>query len=232
MAVWGGAGALTLACLGAFYTGAGLVTAIGRASLPAEVMRAADITHVRKASVWCIGPGLGHVDGLQQVVAEGDVPVVLDADALISANIPGKAPRIVTPHPLEFTRMFGGTVEEVQADRIGHARRAAARCGAVVVLKGSGTVVAHPGGPWAVNTSGGRELSKGGTGDVLAGVIAGFMAQRAFAMRGLDGAFDAACLGVFVHGKAGERVAEKRGAASVLASQIAAEIPKVMRDAT
>ena len=84
---------------------------------------------------------------------------------------------MLTPHPLEAARLLGSDVKTVQADRLLHARRLAERAGCTVVLKGSGTVVASPQGPWRLNTTGHSALSGPGTGDVLAGWLGGLLAQ-------------------------------------------------------
>lgn len=237
--VGGGAGkggALCLATLGAFHVGVGLVTAVSLdpqsvRDLPAEVMTADAAPH--KCTAIGIGPGLGqdatarrHYDA----ALAAQKPTVVDADglALFAADgahgaVPRAAPLVLTPHPLEFTRVFGGTVEALQNDRIDRARAAARACGAVVVLKGERTIVAAPSGEWAVNSTGDRALAKGGTGDVLCGVITGLLAQK-------YSPFVAACLGVYFHGLAGTRAGEQGSPASVMASDVAAALPFVMRD--
>jgi len=109
-------------------------------------------------------------------------------------------PSVLTPHPLEAARLLGVQTADVQQDRIGSACRLALASGACVVLKGAGTVVALPDGRWTINASGGPILSVAGTGDVLAGTIAGLLAA------GLAPA-EAAVHGVWLHGAAGDVLA-------------------------
>ncbi|MDQ2806047.1 MAG: NAD(P)H-hydrate dehydratase [Chloroflexota bacterium] len=158
-------------------------------------------------------------------------PLVLDADGLnLLAQIDGwashlPADSILTPHPGEMARLLGGTADTatVQADRVGTAQRAAADWGTVVVLKGARTVIAAPDGRVAINPAATPALATAGTGDVLAGVIAGLRAQ------GLT-AFDAAVVGVYLHGRAGELVAEELGDAGALAGDIADALPYALHD--
>ena len=158
-------------------------------------------------------------------------PLVLDADGLnLLAQIDGwalhlPADSILTPHPGEMARLLGGeaSAATVQADRVGTAQRAAADWGTVVVLKGARTVIAAPDGRVAINPAATPALATAGTGDVLAGVIAGLRAQ------GLT-AFDAAVVGVYLHGRAGELVAEELGDAGALAGDIADALPYALHD--
>ncbi len=152
-----------------------------------------------------VGPGLGRSDatreGVRRLVAEADVPMVVDADGI---NVLGGAeelsklaagrrhPVVVTPHDGEFARLAG---RAPGADRIEAARRLARQAAAVVLLKGPTTVVADPSGPVLLACVGSPRLATAGTGDVLSGMIGGFVA------RGLD-AFHAAALGAHVHGRA------------------------------
>ncbi|MEI7447151.1 MAG: ADP/ATP-dependent (S)-NAD(P)H-hydrate dehydratase, partial [Burkholderiales bacterium] len=125
-------------------------------------------------------------------------------------------PSVLTPHPLEAARLLGVQTSDVQHDRIGSAHRIAVATGACVVLKGAGTVVALPDGRWSVNASGGPILSVAGTGDVLAGTIAGLLAA------GLPPA-DAAVGGTWLHGAAADALADLddwRGAIGLPASRL------------
>ena len=156
-------------------------------------------------------------------------PLVLDADGLnLLHQIEGWAGRlptdtILTPHPGEMARLLDSDVETVQADRVGTAQRAAAEWKAIVVLKGANTVIAAPDGRVAVNPAASAALASAGTGDVLAGCIAGLLAQ------GLA-PFDAAVAGVFVHGQAGLLVAEELGDAGALAGDVAEALPHALRE--
>ena len=154
-----------------------------------------------------VGPGLGQskqaADLVLSVLKESSCPVVLDADALnlaaeyeILRNLKRDQPTVITPHPGEFARLTGRSVSEIQADRDNAAVQFAQEFGVIVVLKGPGTVVTD-GRRIYVNSTGNAGLATGGSGDVLTGVIA---AQLAFQ----PDPTAAACLGVFIHGLAGD----------------------------
>jgi NAD(P)H-hydrate epimerase len=179
-----------------------------------------------RAAVVC-GPGLGTGEGPRAVVGAllgmVSVPMVLDADGLNAVAGTGalrgrRAPTVVTPHPGEMARLLAASVEDVQRDRVRAARDFAAATGVVVVLKGAGTVVAAPDGRCALSTSGNPGLASGGSGDVLAGVIGGLLAQ------GLT-PFEAATFGAFVHGRAADAIAVRQGEAGLLARDLLAELP-------
>jgi NAD(P)H-hydrate epimerase len=121
-----------------------------------------------------------------------------------------------------MSRLTGLATTDVQAQRIEHARALARDTGAVVGRKGSGTIVAAPDERWSINASGGPLLGVGGTGDVLAGLVGSLLAQ------GLP-PYDAARLGVFLHGRAGDLLAVQLGDAGLLASQLADERPVARR---
>lgn len=156
-------------------------------------------------------------------------PLVIDADGLnLLAEIVGWSGRlptatILTPHPGEMARLLDRTVEAVQADRVEVARQAAAAWQAIVVLKGAHTVIAAPDGQVRVNPVATAALATAGTGDVLAGCIAGLLAQ------GLA-PFDAATAGVYVHGRAGQIVAAELGDAGPLAGDVAEALPLALRE--
>ncbi len=156
-------------------------------------------------------------------------PLVIDADALnLLSEIEGWADRlphnsILTPHPGEMARLRGRDVDAVQADRVGIARTAAQEWNQVVVLKGARTVIAAPDGRVQLNPTATPALASAGTGDVLAGIIASLLAQ------GLT-PFDAAVAGAWLHGRAGEVCEERIGKAGVLASDVAAALPEVLRE--
>lgn len=155
-------------------------------------------------------------------------PLVLDADALkLIAKVPEwwkmlPALTVLTPHPGEFAVMTGMTVETIQEDRLAAAEKFAREWQHIVVLKGANTVIASPDGRTAVITVASSALARAGSGDVLAGIIAGLMAQK---MK----PFEAAAAGVWIHAQAGLRAADWIGSeASVLASDIQNSIPEVM----
>jgi hydroxyethylthiazole kinase-like uncharacterized protein yjeF len=140
-----------------------------------------------KISVVAVGPGLS-TEGdapafARQIVEKTTVPIVIDADALNAFS--GKTEQldgservmVLTPHPGEMARLAGMTVKEVEADRVGLARRFAVEHKLTLVLKGWRTLVAHPDGSIAVNTSGNPAMAKGGSGDILTGIVAAMLAQ-------------------------------------------------------
>jgi len=183
------------------------------------------------AEAGVIGPGLGRDRSTWRLILDlalhAECPLVLDADALNALADSARKKtrlgknRVLTPHPGEMARLLDKTTEAVQADRPGAARRAAKEWGAVVVLKGAHTLVAHPDGRFSEDPHEVPALATGGTGDVLAGVIGALMAQ------GSD-PFTAAVSGVYVHAAAGRRISQRLGDAGLLASDLLPEIPLVM----
>ncbi|HTW90233.1 MAG TPA: NAD(P)H-hydrate dehydratase [bacterium] len=159
------------------------------------------------AQAVALGPGIGTDPRTRELeldfLAEVERPTVIDADGI--NNLAGridllsrvKAPLVLTPHPGEFARLTGLKAGDVNADRVGISRKFATERKVVLVLKGASTVVAAPDGTIFVNPTGNSGLAKGGTGDVLTGLIAGLIAQG---MSPLDGA----CAGVFLHGLAAD----------------------------
>ena len=166
-----------------------------------------------RSSVVLMGPGLGRheetMESVREVIQTVERPLVLDADALyaLGGHLEFLAAlevlAVLTPHPGEMARLTGLSVQQVQSDRIGVARRAAIEWGNIVVLKGARTVVAFPDGGIFVNPTGNSGMASGGTGDVLAGVIAALIAQ------GLS-SHDASVLGVYLHGLAGDMAGDGR----------------------
>ena len=188
--------------------------------------------HLEAARAGLIGPGLGGDTGtcrlIQEVIRRAGCPLVLDADAL---NCLAEAPhllsslgegRVLTPHPGEMSRLICRPTAEVQSNRREIALTAARDWGAVVVLKGAHTVVAAPDGRVSEDPHEVPALASGGTGDVLAGVIAGLIAQR-------SDPYTAAVTGVYIHAEAGRRLEGRLGSAGVLASELLPEIPAVMK---
>lgn len=201
---------------------------------PGAVGHAAYDTVLRQlaaAEAGVIGPGLGRDRSTWRLIIDlvhhVACPLVLDADALNaladaprSKNKLGKN-RVLTPHPGEMARLTGKTVETIAADRAGAARKAAREWGAVIVLKGARTVVAHPDGRCSEDPHEVPALATGGTGDVLSGIIGGLIAQ------GSD-PYGAAVTGVYIHAAAGRRLARRFGDSGLLASDLLLEIPLVM----
>lgn len=170
-----------------------------------------------------LGPGLSTEPGVPEFVhgfLEGfGGSLVLDADGL---NALGRepealkrraAPTLITPHPGEMARLTGNSIAEIQADRLGAARAFAERYGVVVALKGAQTIVADPDGRASINGSGNTGLAKGGSGDVLSGLLAGLLAQ------GLD-CGRAARIGVFLHGLAADLAAPAIGVRAMVAGDL------------
>ncbi len=185
------------------------------------------------ADVIVAGPGLGqepHVRFLiRSLLTSVYVPVVLDADAL---NTMARYPEleqyyteniIITPHLGEMSRLTGRSVEEIQKRVADTATEYGSRHGIVCVLKDAATVVAGRDGQCYVNTSGNSCMAKAGSGDVLAGTIAGLLAQKMEP-------FDAAALGVYVHGLAGDRYRAKHGPAGMLARELAEELENITKE--
>lgn len=183
------------------------------------------------ADAGVIGPGLG-LDAstrrlIEDLVPRVAAPLVLDADALNllaehRTMLPRLSPQIVlTPHPAEFARLSGFETVAVQQDRRGIASRFAKAWNKVVVLKGAGTVIAAPDGRVTLNPIATAALASGGTGDVLAGLIAGLMGQKL-------PPFEAAVTGVHLHSLAGMDLEASMGQAGVLASDLLPQIPRVM----
>lgn len=180
-----------------------------------------------------IGPGVGTGSGtaslVQQVTAQCPLPMVIDADGL--NNLIGHldileeraTPTVITPHPGEMARLMSVSVATIQHDRIGAARSLAEKHGIIVVLKGAGTVIAHPDGKVFVNPTGNPGMAAGGMGDVLTGLIAGLITQ------GYEPGH-AAHAGVFLHGMAADRLARKKGPTGYLASEVMEQIPVVSAD--
>jgi hydroxyethylthiazole kinase-like uncharacterized protein yjeF len=231
----GMAGAARMAGEAALRAGAGLVTVATRNENVAAivgarpelmcrgVVRAEDLTGlIAHADVIALGPGLGQDDWARtmfETALGSDRPAVVDADAL---NLLAQSPRanahwILTPHPGEAARLLGKTTAEVQRDRLGSARAIGTRYGGIVVLKGAGTLVVSDEGLPAICDRGNPGMASAGMGDVLTGVIAGIVAQKAELAA-------AARVGVLVHALAGD-MAARRGERGLLATDLLAYLP-------
>ncbi|MFC1549377.1 NAD(P)H-hydrate dehydratase [Nitrospirota bacterium] len=186
-----------------------------------------------KATAIAMGPGLGQDKEttrlVRDVLENSPVPVVLDADGINALGSKAasllsntRAPVVLTPHPGEFSRISGMSVPKIEADRPGNALAFAKKCGAYVVLKGAPTVIAGPEGELFINTTGGSGLSKGGTGDILTGMIG---ALCAMGMSPLE----ASLLGSYMHGLAGDLAASALGDFSTMASDVIGHIPDAFR---
>ena len=251
---FGKSGAPAMSGLGAYRSGAGLVTvAIPKSALSAvAALRPELMTEpleetqsgriclaeapkllelAKKMTVLAIGPGLGTEDETVRLVkklyAEVDIPMVVDADALNAlAGSLGHTDkiRVLTPHPGEMGRLIDKSVKEVQADRLGSAQRLAASSGATIVLKGDRTVIAFADGETWISPAGSPSMATGGTGDILTGMVAGLMAQHAKDWR------RAVIAAVWLHGRCGELGAEKWGEEWMLATDLLGMLPEAMNE--
>ena len=248
-------GAPSLCATAAYRSGAGLVTVGSTRAVNAVAgthLKEATFIHLQdKNGVICgdaastaldastgystllIGPGLGQAEAtnafLTTILTTEELPsLVLDADAL---NILSKQENwwehlpdntIITPHPGEMARLTGLSTTDVQAQRVKIAQEKSNTWGLTVVLKGAHTVIASPGQPTVIMPFKSDALATAGTGDVLAGLIAGFVAQ------GIT-SHDAACVGAYIHGLAGELAAETKGSArGVIADDVIQHIPQAL----
>jgi NAD(P)H-hydrate epimerase len=187
----------------------------------------------KKITTLALGPGLstrGDASAFaRELVAKIKLPMVIDADALNAfagraseLNGEGRV-MVLTPHPGEMARLTGLTIKEVEADRIGLARRFATEHRLTLVLKGWRTLIAHPDGRIAVNTSGNPAMAKGGSGDILTGIVAAMLAQfPASAAEAVEAA-------VYLHGLAGDFAAHAMDEHTVLATDTVAHLSDAFR---
>jgi NAD(P)H-hydrate epimerase len=257
----GKAGAPSMSSLASLRVGAGLTTAAVAGSILPTVARiapelmtaelqetsegalsAANSTSTAwkallvKKAVLAMGPGLGEGEETKQfihsVVANREIPLVLDADGLNAfAGQTGKlngskVPLVLTPHPGEMARLLGSTVKEVEADRENIARKFATEHELILVLKGWRTLVAHPDGRVAVNLTGNPGMAKGGSGDVLTGLVAGMLAQ-AKAYGATDG--EAAEAAVYLHGLSADMAVAAGDEHCFLPTDLLAWLPHAFR---
>ena len=184
-----------------------------------------------EATAAAVGCGIGNTENsriiVKAVLQTGDCPLILDADGIncVAGNInvlkDSRHQLVLTPHPREFARLTELSVDEIQRDRLNLARKFAAEKNVVLLLKGVNTVIAAPDGRTFVNSTGNPALAKAGTGDVLTGIIGGFLAQ------GME-PFYAAALGAYVHGKCADELVKKASDASILASDLIEYLPYVL----
>jgi NAD(P)H-hydrate epimerase len=187
-------------------------------------------------TVLAVGPGLGQNEETQKlvrsVVKTTESPIVLDADGLNA--FAGRADELrdrkskflaITPHPGEMARLLGSSVKDVEADRVKTAKEAANRWNAYVILKGSHTIIAAPDGRFLVNTTGNAGLSKGGSGDVLTGVLAAMTGQFK-----TDDWLQTLALGVYLHGAAAEVASRGTDLSGIIASDVARAVPHARRE--
>jgi NAD(P)H-hydrate epimerase len=177
-----------------------------------------------------IGPGLSTHDEtrllVRRIVASCPLPMVIDADGLnalssdLGALTKCRGRAVLTPHPGEMARLASTSNSEVQADRIGTAQAFAQKHGCCLVLKGARTVIAEPEGRVHINPSGNPALSSGGSGDVLTGLIGGFLARGCHPAK-------AAVAGVYLHGLAADLLSEEMGQSGILAGELLDVIPEL-----
>ena len=231
-------GAAYLASAASYRIGAGLVTLATEPSVKMIVSRKLpEVTFLSRDEVFgkideydvlLIGPGLGQsgeaLNLVKQILSKELPLMVIDGDGL---NILSKLGEwwkrlddeiILTPHPGEMARLTGLTVDEIQKDRVSAAQNFAKKWNQVVVLKGANTIIVSPTGELLVSPFANPTLATAGTGDVLAGIIAGLLAQ------GLK-PFDAAGVGVYIHGMAGDKLREKTGNTGALANELLPLLP-------
>jgi len=200
---------------------------IAGANLKASNLRAL----TQGKTLLAIGPGIGTHKETQKfvtsLVRQTALPVILDADGLNA--FAGRARDLakrkashlaITPHPGEMARLLGVSNGAVQADRLGIALKTAKAWKTHVILKGFHTILATPDGRAFVNTTGNPGMAKGGSGDVLTGILAGMVSQ--FAVQHWDRAL---ALGVYLHGRAGDESTVQRAESSLLAGEIADTLP-------
>jgi len=233
-------GAPVMTGMASYRSGAGLVTVASptpgsdRPELMTEPLQdAAQILEIlkKKMTVLALGPGLGTGDSQVRLVKalyeQADLPAVVDADALnaLAGSLPRTDKvRILTPHPGEMGRLTGKTAKEVQADRLALAQELASNSNAAIVLKGDRTIIAFPDGETWVNPTGSPALAKGGTGDILTGVIAGLVAQHPKDWK------RAVVAAVWLHGRAGELAGAHWGEESALATDLVDYLPEAMNE--
>ena len=190
------------------------------------------LENAKSASAILIGCGLGNSSNtlklLDEIILNANCPIIIDADGInalsTSINILRKAKSsiILTPHPKEFSRLIKTPVEEILENKLELSENFAKEYGITLVLKGAGTIIATKDKTF-ISTKGNSGLSRGGSGDVLAGMIASFVAQ------GLN-AEHSACVGTFLHGLCADRVAQKTSMRGMLPSDIIEELPLLFHD--
>ena len=183
-------------------------------------------------SALAIGPGISTSEEtsrvISQILLQTDLPTVIDADALtlLSQNVSQlksmKAPKIITPHPGEMGRLIKKSPSEVQANRVEIARDFSQEFCVYTILKGARTVIADPRGHVYINSTGNPAMASGGMGDILTGMVSGFLAQGYSPL-------DSARLGVFLHGFCGDKWAEHNGDAGLIATDLLHMIPLMMK---
>ena len=244
-------GAVTLASLAVLRSGAGMLRALIPGSIKDLFLQKAiesivtNTTHPdhltaedlpaaldlqEKSKAMLVGPGMGRQPATGELVRAllkaCRIPLVMDADALFHIDTKDLADKncdlIITPHMGEFARLTGSSVQEIQKDPIGSARDLAVGTGTIVHLKGSSSLTALPTGGVFIHAGGAPGMATAGSGDLLAGMIAAFIAQG-------HTPENAVLIAVYYHGMAGQAAAEALGNRSMIASDILANIPNVLK---
>lgn len=216
-------GATRLAAESGSRIGAGLVTVLSstqaeiyRTTLPADIMISeTTLSDIRQPTALLAGPG-GCLEAQAQAILDADPSIarILDADAIRLHNDLSRGPTIFTPHAGEFERYFG----PIGSDKTARALQVAKKTHGVIVLKGPETVIASPDGRAVCNTTASPYLAKAGTGDVLAGMIAGLAAQSM-------PIFEAACAGVWLHGRAAQQIGP-----GLIPQDLTAQLPSLLHE--
>lgn len=191
------------------------------------------VQFLQDKDVLALGPGMGvdkHLfEFIRHILGKIDISIVIDADGLnnISSDIDilknYRGPIVLTPHPGEMARLTGESIECIIANPIQSALELSRKTGAIVLLKGATTVVANCEGDVYINKTGNSGMASGGSGDVLTGIIASLIAQ------GYD-PFIAAVVGAFIHGRAGDMAADKKGETGLIAHDILDNIPYAFKN--
>ncbi len=252
----GKTGAATMACEAALRMGAGLVTLAIPKSLnaimevkltevmteplpetPKQTLSLRAFSSIRRLcenkSAVIIGPGVGTFKETQSLILKLintlSLPIILDADGLTAlATQPKILPTtnrslILTPHPGEMARLIRSNAKEVQEDRIGVSRSFSQSHHVYLVLKGHRTLIATPKGEVFINPTGNPGMASGGTGDVLTGMIGGLICQGVDVLQSLQ-------ISVYLHGLAGDRMAQEMGEKSLVATDIIKKIPALLQE--
>ncbi len=233
-------GSAVLASLGAMRSGIGkLMVATSKKARSIIAGRVPECTYMHKGlkqlekgvipegvAAAAIGPGLDDeqmIERALQTLFNSSLPLVLDAGALKERTYPKReAATIVTPHPKEFSKMTGLSVQDIQHNRLDAASSFAKENGVIVVLKGRNTVIAFPDGDLLVNPTGNTGLAKGGTGDTLTGMILGFLSSYEDVKQAVANA-------VYLHGACADYLCETLSAAGILATDVSDALPYVMK---
>lgn len=236
-------GAVTMAAKAAIRSGAGLITTAipeeiypvvasnlpESMYLPYQYTGVADFAHLDLDAI-AIGPGLGRSQGAKELVEQVlqmNVPIVLDADALFHLKkewlLSREKPTILTPHAGEMARLLNSTVDEVENNRFETAKKFAESFGVYLVLKGPYTIVTTPSRSQFVNTTGNPALAKGGSGDVLTGIILAFLMQHEKVQEAISNA-------VYLHGAVADFLIEMKNRTEMdcLATDVIDQIPEVL----